>query len=44
MPNPVPSPDPAPAAEMLELFMTAASGFFPGPALEALIARLEVGK
>jgi hypothetical protein len=44
MPNPMPSPNPAPGAEMLELLMTAASGMFPGPVLEALIARLEVGK
>lgn len=44
MPNPMPQPDPAPAAEILELMLSAASGIFPGPVLEALIARLEVGK
>ncbi len=44
MPNPMPLPDPAPAAEILELMLSAASGIFPGPVLEALIARLEGGK
>ena len=42
MPNP--NPDPVPGAELIELLMRAASGVFPGAAIEALIARLEVGK
>ena len=36
--------DPASRAEILDLLLTAAQGIFPGPALEALIARLEVAK
>jgi hypothetical protein len=31
-----------PRTEVLDLILTAASGVFPGPVLEALIARLEV--
>lgn len=34
----------APGAEMLEVLFSAAAGVFPGPVLEADIARLEVGK
>jgi hypothetical protein len=43
-PVPVASRHPAPGAELLDLLQTAATGVFPGAALEALIARLEVGK
>ena len=42
MPNPI--PDSVPGADVLELLLTAATGVFPGTALEALIARLEAGK
>ena len=35
---------PAPRAEILELLLAATRGVFPGPALEALIARLEGAK
>ncbi len=42
MPNPI--PDPIPGADLLELLLTAATGVFPGAALEALIARLEAEK
>lgn len=35
---------PAPGAELLDLLQTAATGVFPGAALEALIARLEGGR
>lgn len=45
---PIPMPNtfrtPAPAAELLDLLQTAATGMFPGAALEALIARFEGGK
>jgi hypothetical protein len=34
----------APAPDVLEILRAAATGVFPGPALEALIARLEAGK
>jgi hypothetical protein len=34
----------APGAGLLELMSQAMAGWFPGPALEALIARLEAGK
>ena len=40
----MPERDAARGADFLELFLTAASGLFPGPVLEALIARLEAGK
>ena len=40
----MPRSDTAPAAELLELLMSAAAGVFPGPVLEALIARMEGGK
>jgi hypothetical protein len=31
-------------ADMLDLLLSAVNGVFPGPVLEALIARLEAGK
>jgi hypothetical protein len=34
----------APGADFLDLMCQAMTGWFPGPALEALIARLEAGK
>ena len=37
-------PEPARAAEIMEMLLTAVNGVFPGPVLEALIARLEAGK
>jgi len=40
----MPRPDPAARAEFLDLFKAAAQGVFPGPMLEAMIARLEAGK
>ncbi len=40
----MPRSEAAPAAELLELLISAATGVFPGPVLEALIARLERGK
>ncbi len=47
-PMPYPTPDhvrrPAPGAELLDVLHMAATGVFPGAALEALIARLEGGK
>jgi hypothetical protein len=36
--------EPAPVADILDLFLTAANGLFPGAVLEALIGRLEAGK
>jgi hypothetical protein len=40
----MPRSDAAPRADFLDLMLSAASGMFPGQILEALIARLEVGK
>jgi hypothetical protein len=40
----MPRPDPAPRADLFDLLLNAANGMFPGPVLEALIARLEAGK
>jgi hypothetical protein len=40
----MPERDTARGADFLDLLLTAASGLFPGPVLEALIARLEAGK
>ena len=37
-------PGPAPRADFLDLLLSAANGMFPGPMLEAMIARLEAGK
>jgi hypothetical protein len=37
-------PGPAPRADFLDLLLSAANGMFPGPVLEALIARMEAGK
>ena len=34
-------PKTRPQAEILDLLVNAVNGFFPGPVLEALIARLE---
>ena len=34
----------APRNELLDMILSAANGVFPGPVLESLIARLEVGK
>ena len=42
LPNPAPSP--TPHTDVLDLLLSAANGIFPGPVLEALIARLEAGK
>jgi hypothetical protein len=39
----MPKRDPARWADVLELLQAAMSGVFPGPSLEALIARLEAG-
>jgi hypothetical protein len=36
--------DAAPRGDLLDLFRRASLGVFPGPALEALIGRLEAGK
>jgi hypothetical protein len=33
--------DVAPWAEFIDLFLTAANGVFPGPVLEAVLARIE---
>jgi len=45
---PYPTPDhlrrPERGADWIDLLQMAATGMFPGPALEALIARLEGGK
>lgn len=40
----MPKREAAPRADFLDLFLTAAQGAFPGPMLEAMIARLEAGK
>jgi hypothetical protein len=40
----MPRPDPARRADFLEMILAAANGVFPVPVLEALIARMEVGK
>jgi hypothetical protein len=40
----MPERDPAPAADFLDLLLSAVSGVFPGAVLEALIARLEAAK
>jgi hypothetical protein len=40
----MPLPDPSPRAGLLDLFLGATQGAFPGQMLEALIARLEAGK
>jgi hypothetical protein len=40
----MPLPGPAPRADFLDLLLSAANGMFPGPMLEAMIARLEAGK
>ncbi|MCX7288777.1 MAG: hypothetical protein NTW20_14830 [Rhodobacterales bacterium] len=37
-------PKTRPQAEVLNLLVNAVTGLFPGPVLEALIARLEAGK
>lgn len=45
MPRPELSPpDRAPRADFLDLLLSAANGVFPGPVLEALIARMETAK
>ena len=33
-----------PRADVIDLLLTAVQGVFPGPVLEALIARMEAGK
>lgn len=40
----MPKREAAPRAVFLDLFRSAANGVFPGPLLEALIARMEAGK
>lgn len=40
----MPRPDTVPGADILEQLLIAAAGVFPGPVLEAVIARLEAGK
>ena len=40
----MPDMKPAPRGETLEILRTATQGVFPGPMLEALIARLEGAK
>jgi hypothetical protein len=40
----MPERDAVPGAEVLELLLGAVAGVFPGPVLEALIARLEGAK
>jgi hypothetical protein len=46
--NPVeftmPEREAAPRADFLDLLLSAMSGVFPGPVLEALIARMEGGR
>jgi hypothetical protein len=37
-------PQTAPRADFLDLLLSAANGVFPGPVLEALIARMEAAK
>ncbi len=37
-------PEAASRADIVELLLSAVQGFFPGPVLEALIARMEAGK
>jgi hypothetical protein len=40
----MPRSDMSRRADFLDLILTAAKGVFPGPALEALIARMEAGR
>ncbi|MGL4237150.1 hypothetical protein [Tabrizicola sp.] len=40
----MPRSDSYPRADVLEMILSAASGIFPGPVLEALIAQMEAGK
>ncbi len=40
----MPKHEAAPRADFLDLLLSAAQGVFPGPVLEAMIARLEAGK
>jgi hypothetical protein len=44
LPRPLPLPHPAAGTDVIEMLRSAASGVFPGPVLEALIARMEAGK